>query len=64
MIAFFSLQSGIEASLLGPFGLLTILSSVDWIFGILYFLANIHLLVSTYHACPLGLSYLTEGDIF
>ena len=37
VIAFFSLPSGIEASSLGPFGLLTFLSSVDCILGILYF---------------------------
>jgi hypothetical protein len=47
---FFSFPSGIEASSLGPFGLLTFLSSVDCVLGIPCFLANIHLLVSTYHA--------------
>jgi hypothetical protein len=35
--AFFSLPSGIETSSLGPFDLLTSLSSVDCILGILYF---------------------------
>jgi hypothetical protein len=52
MIAFFSLPSGTEASSLGHFSLLTFMSSVDYILNILYFfLANIQLLVSTYHAC-------------
>jgi hypothetical protein len=63
MIAFFSLPSGIEAVTLGPFGLLT-LSSLDWILCILYFLANIHLLVSTYHACPLAMHFLIQDDSF
>ena len=52
-----SLSSGTEASSLRPFSLLTYLSSVDCILGILYFfffLANIHLLVSAYHSCPFG----------
>ena len=35
VIAFFSLPSGTEASSLGPFSLLTFLSSVDCILGIL-----------------------------
>jgi hypothetical protein len=49
VIAFFSLPSRIEVSSLGPF-----LSSVDCILGILYFffLANIQLLVITYHVHP------------
>ena len=34
--AFFSLLSGTEASSLGPFSLLTFLSSVDCILGIIY----------------------------
>jgi hypothetical protein len=37
VIAFFSLPSGIEASSLGPFNLLTFSSSVDCFLGILYF---------------------------
>jgi hypothetical protein len=52
LIVFFSLPSGTEASSLEHFNLLTFLSSVDCILGILYFfsfLANIYLLVSTYH---------------
>jgi len=53
-IAFFSLPGGIEASSFGPFSLLTFLSSVDNIRSILYSLANIHLLVSTHHACHFG----------
>ena len=51
VIIFFSLSSGIEASSLGPFCLLTFLSSVDCILGIL---ANIHLLVNRYHASLFG----------
>jgi hypothetical protein len=31
---------------------------------ILNILGNIHLTVNTYHACPFGLGYLTENDIF
>jgi hypothetical protein len=71
MIAFFSLPSGTEVSLLGHFSLLSFLSSVNCILCILYsfvvvvvvvvvvdvcggFKANIHLLVSIYHACPFG----------
>jgi hypothetical protein len=57
MIAFFSLPSKTEASSLGYFSLLTFLSSVEYISDILYFfffLANIYLLVNTYHACPFG----------
>jgi hypothetical protein len=58
MIAFFCLPSGTEVSSLGHFSLVTFLSSVDcilvsWVFCT-FFLANIHLLVSTYHACPFG----------
>jgi hypothetical protein len=37
VIAFLSLLSGTEASLLGPFSLLSFWSSVDCILGILYF---------------------------
>jgi hypothetical protein len=37
MIVLFTHQSGIEASSLGPFSLLNILSSVECILGILYF---------------------------
>jgi len=51
-------------SSLGPFSLLMFLSPVDYILGTLYFFsANVHLFVSIYHACLLGLSYLTQ-DIF
>ena len=60
--------SGTEASSLGHFSLLSFLSSVDSVLAILYifvlyfivclfdclFMANIHLLVSTYQACPFG----------
>ena len=59
VIAFFSLPSGTEVSSLGHFSLLSFLSSVDCTLDILYFLfcfvlADIHLLVSIYHACPFG----------
>jgi hypothetical protein len=56
VVAFFSLPNGTEASSLGPFSLLTFLSSVDCILWILYFifLANSHLLLSRYHVCPFG----------
>jgi len=54
MIYFFCLPSGIEASSFGPFGLLTFLSSVDFILGILSLFANIHLLMSIYHKCLFG----------
>jgi hypothetical protein len=53
LIDFFSLPSGTEASSRGHFSLLSFLSSVDCVFGMLhFFLANIHVLVSTYYACP------------
>jgi hypothetical protein len=57
VIAFLSLPSGTEASLLGHFGLLTSLSSVDYILGILYsflfcfvfwFFGGFFSLISTY----------------
>jgi hypothetical protein len=52
LIAFFSLPSSTEVSLLGPFSLLTFLSPMHCIVGILYFFiyifgAKIHFLVST-----------------
>jgi hypothetical protein len=50
----FHLLSGIEASSLGPSFLFNFSGSVGYIVGILYFLANIHSSVSTYHACPFG----------
>jgi hypothetical protein len=50
----FPLLSGIEVSSLGPFCLLNFLQSLGCILDILYFLANIHLLVSTHHAFPFG----------
>lgn len=31
---------------------------------ILHFWANVHLYVSTYHAYPLGLGYLTQVNIY
>ena len=65
LIDFFSLPSGTEASSRGHFSLLSFLSSVDCVFGILYFfLANIHVLVSTYHACPFGSELLHSGWYF
>jgi hypothetical protein len=52
VIISFPLLNGIEASSLGPFCLLKtdLLWSVGCILGILYFLANIHISGSTYHA--------------
>jgi hypothetical protein len=41
-----------------------ILSSVDCVLGILYFLANIHLLVVHTMHVLLDLNYLTQNDIF
>jgi hypothetical protein len=65
MVAFFSLPKGTKVSSLGPFSLLSFLSPVGCILGICPPpLANIHLLVSMHHACILGLSYLTQDDIF
>jgi hypothetical protein len=59
---FFSLPSGTEVSSLGPFSLLSFLNSVNNILGILYFFfANIHLVVSTYYACPSGSEILQSG---
>jgi hypothetical protein len=40
--------------LLGPSFLFSLFGSVECIVGILYFMANIHLSVSTYHACTFG----------
>jgi hypothetical protein len=52
VIAFFSLPSGTELSSFGHFSLLSFVRSVNCIWCILYFfLANIHLLVSSYDAC-------------
>jgi hypothetical protein len=62
MIAFFSLPNGTEAYSLGHFSLFS--SSVDCILGIMYFLTNIHLLVSTYHACPFGSELPHSGWYF
>jgi hypothetical protein len=60
MIILFPFLSKIEASSLGPFLLFNFIRSVEYIMGILYFLANIHLVVSIYHACLFwsGLPYL------
>jgi hypothetical protein len=64
VIAFFSLPSGTEASSPGHFSLLNFLSSVDCILGIRYFFfSNMHLLASTCHVHPSGLSYLTQDGI-
>ena len=54
VITFFPLPSGTEVISLGAFGLLTFLSSLGCILGILYFSARIHFFVSTYHAHPFG----------
>jgi hypothetical protein len=63
VFAFFSLPSATEVSSLGHFSFVIFLSSVNCILIILYFffLANIHLLVSTY---LFGLSYLIQDDMF
>jgi hypothetical protein len=61
VIISFPFLSGIEDSSPGHFCLLHLLWSVGCILGILYVLANIHLSLSTYHACPF--SYFTQ-DIF
>jgi hypothetical protein len=50
----FSLLSGFELSTLGPSFLLSFLRSVSCIMGLPNVLANIHLSVSTCHACPVG----------
>ena len=52
--ALFLLLSKIQACSLGPSLLFGFFRSVDHSMIILYFMANIHLLVSTYHACPFG----------
>jgi hypothetical protein len=52
MIAFFSLPSGTEASLLGHFNYGLYLIYCVWVIVIVF--ANIHLLVSIYHACHFG----------
>ena len=69
VISFFSIPSDIEVSSLGPFSLLTFLSSVDFILSILgffcfvlFFLSNIHL-VNILHACPFG-SELPQSGYF
>jgi hypothetical protein len=49
-----SLLSEIEASSFRPFFLFNFLESVGCIIGILYFMANIHLSVSKYHAYLFG----------
>ena len=64
VIIFFPLLSGTEASSLGPFCLLYLLQSVGFILGILCFLANIHLPVNTYHACPFGSELPHSGWYF
>ena len=58
-----SLPSRTEASSLEHFNLLRFLSSVNcWVFC--NFLANIHLLVNTYHACPFGSELPHSGWYF
>jgi hypothetical protein len=76
VIAFFSLPSGTEVSLLGHFSLLSFFSSVYCIFWILYFyyfllvlllllfIASIHLLVSSHHTCPFGSELPHSGWYF
>jgi hypothetical protein len=64
VIIFFFLLSRIEAPSLEPFCLINFLWSVGCILGILYFFANIHLSVSTYHACPFGSGLCHPGWYF
>ena len=54
MTILFPLVSMIQASSLGPFFLSNCFESLGYIMGILYFMANTYLSVSTYHACPFG----------
>jgi hypothetical protein len=63
VIILFPFLSRIEASSLGPYCLLHFLWSVCCILGILYFLTNIHLSVSTYHAGPFGSRLAHSGCI-
>jgi hypothetical protein len=60
MVFYVKNLSGTEASSLGLFFFFNFLGSVRCILGILYFLANIHLSVRTYHACHFG-SGLTQS---
>ena len=62
-ICFISL-SKIQASSLGPFFLFSFFGSVGYILGILYFMANIYLLVSIYHECPFGSEISHLGWLF
>lgn len=64
MIILDPLLSGFEVYTHEYSFLFSFLWSVSCIMGILNFLANINLTVSAYHTCPLGLGYLTQGDIF
>ena len=50
----FPILSEIQACSLGPSLLFSFFESVDYILGILYFMVNIHVLVSTHHTCPFG----------
>jgi hypothetical protein len=61
---FFPIPSGNEASSIELLSLLTFLSDLEYILGILNFLASNHLLVSIDHAYLLGLNFLSQGDIF
>ena len=54
MTILFSLLSRIQASSLGASFLIKFFGSVGYIMSILYFLENIHSLVSTYNACHFG----------
>jgi hypothetical protein len=49
---FIPLLSESQAFSLGPFFLFIFFGSMGFIVGILYCMANIHLSVSTYQACP------------
>jgi hypothetical protein len=65
MTLLFSLLSEIQASLLGSSFLFNFLVSVSYIVDILYFMGNIHLSISSYHACPFasGLPHIVSSSL-
>jgi hypothetical protein len=64
MTILFSLLSRIQASSLGASFLIKFFGSVGYIMSILYFLENIHSLVSTYNACHFGSGLPHSGWYF
>jgi hypothetical protein len=54
VIVLFPFLSEIEASSFASFFLLNFLCYIGCIMGFLYIFSNVHLSVSTYHACPFG----------